>query len=232
MRFSTAMGVSIGLHAVLAAGLVAYIKYVPGPTTLATPDLSSVELSFAEEDDATASVAPALPAPPPLEPPVPPEEKPPEAEMPDEPPPPDPDAPSIPEPELEHERMETPEVPPEEKPKDVEKPREAEPPPAPPAPAVAPKQAKVDAPPKPRKAIRPEYPKGARQRGEQGDVVLEIRVGESGSVERVEVVSSCGFSELDEAAVRAAKAARFTPAKSGSRSVASTARLTLTFRLK
>ncbi len=232
MRFSTAMGVSIGLHAVLAAGLVAYIKYAPGPTTLATLDLSSVELSFAEEDDATASVAPAMPAPPPLEPPVPPEEKPPEAEMPDEPPPPDPDAPSIPEPELEHERMETPEVLPEEKPKEVEKPREAEPPPAPPAPAVAPKQAKVDAPPKPRKAIRPEYPKGARQRGEQGDVVLEIRVGESGSVERVEVVSSCGFPELDEAAVRAAKAARFTPAKSGSRSVASTARLTLTFRLK
>ena len=229
MRFSTAMGVSIGLLAVLAAGLVAYIKYAPGPTTLATLDLSSVELSFAEEDDATASVAPAMPAPPPLEPPVPPEEKPPEAAMPDEPPPPDPDAPSIPEPELEHERMETPEVPPEEKPKDVEKPREAEPPPAP---AVAPKQAKVDAPPKPRKAIRPEYPKGARQRGEQGDVVLEIRVGESGAVERVEVVSSCGFPELDDAAVRAAKAARFTPAKSGSRSVASTARLTLTFRLK
>ena len=232
MRFPTAMGVSLGLHVVLAAGLVAYIKYAPGPTTLATLDLSSVDLSFAEEDDATATVAPAMPAPPPLEPPVPPEEKPPEAAMPDEPPPPDPDAPSIPEPELEYERMETPEVPPEEKPKDVEKPREAEPPPAPPAPAVAPKQAKVDAPPKPRKAIRPEYPKGARQRGEQGDVVLEIRVGESGSVERVEVVSACGFSELDEAAVRAAKAARFTPAKSGSRSVASTARLTLTFRLK
>ena len=231
MRFSTAMAVSIGLHCVLAAGLAAYIKYAPGPTTLATLDLSSVELSFAEEDDATASVAPSLPAPPLLEPPDPPDEKPPEAEMPDEPPPPDPDAPSIPEPEMEHERMETPEVPPEEKPKDVEKPRET-PPPAPPAPAVAPKQAKVDAPPKPRKAIRPEYPKGPRQRGEQGDVVLEIRVTESGNVDRVEVVSSCGYAELDEAAVRAAKAARFTPAKSGSRSVASTARLTLTFRLK
>ena len=99
MRFSTAMAVSIGLHCVLAAGLAAYIKYAPGPTTLATLDLSSVELSFAEEDDATASVAPSLPAPPPLEPPVPPDEKPPEAEMPDEPPPPDPDAPSMPKPE-------------------------------------------------------------------------------------------------------------------------------------
>lgn len=231
MRFSTAMAVSIGLHCLLAAGLAAYINYAPGPTTLATLDLSSVELSFAEEDDASASVAPSLPAPPPLEPPVPPDEKPPESEMPDEPPPPDPDAPSMPKPEPERERMEPLDVLPEEKPKEVEKPRET-PPPAPPAPAVAPKQAKVDAPPKPRKAIRPEYPKGPRQRGEQGDVVLEIRVTESGNVDRVEVVSSCGFPELDEAAERAAKAARFTPAKSGSRSVASTAWLTLTFRLK
>lgn len=231
MRFSTAMAVSIGLHCVLAAGLAAYIKYAPGPTTLATLDLSSVELSFAEEDDATASVAPSMPAPPPPEPPVPPDEKPPEAEMPDEPPPPDPDAPSMPKPEPERERMEPLDVPPEEKPKEVEKPRET-PPPASPAPTVAPKQAKVDATPKPRKAIRPEYPKGPRQRGEQGDVVLEIRVGADGLVDHVSVVESCGHSELDEAAVRAAKAARFTPAKAGGRSVASTARLTLTFRLR
>ena len=69
-------------------------------------------------------------------------------------------------------------------------------------------------------------------RGEQGDVVLEIEVSASGSVERVAVVASSGYPELDEAASRAAKAARFEPAKSGGRAVASTARLTLTFRLR
>ncbi len=106
------------------------------------------------------------------------------------------------------------------------------PPPSPPAPAVAPKQAKIDAPPKPHKTIKPDYPKGARQRGEQGDVVLEIRVNAAGIVDRVDIVSPSGFSELDEAAVRAARTARFTPAKSGGSPVASTARLTLNFKLK
>ncbi len=214
MRFTTAIGVSIALHGVLAVGIVLCMELAPGPTTVATLDLSSVELSFAEEDVETAALAPTMPAPP-SEPPAPKEENPPEpeTEKPDDLPP-DPEAVKIPEPEIEHERMETP------------------PPLSPPAPAVAPKQAKIDAPPKPKKAIRPEYPRGARQRGEQGDVVVEIRVSESGAVDSVSVVGSSGFAELDDAAVRAAKKARFTPAKSGGEAVASTARLTLTFRLR
>ena len=216
MRFSIAVGASIAAHGLIAVGIVAYMKYAPGPTTIATLDLSSVDLSFAEDEDETAAVSPISPAMPETEPPKPRVEKPPEAERPEDPPPPDLAAPKLAEVEPGRERMETPEIPL----------------PSPPAPAVAPKQAKIDAPPKPRKAIKPDYPKGARQRGEQGDVVLEIRVNAAGTVDRVEVVSPSGFSELDEAAVRAAKAASFAPAKSGGSSVASTARLTLTFKLK
>ena len=216
MRFSTAIIASIAAHGLVAVGIVAYMKYAPGPTAVATLDLSSVDLSFAEEEDETAAVSPTMPAMPEVEPPKPREEKPPEAERAEDPLPPDPAAPKLAEPEPERERMETPEIPP----------------PSPPAPAVAPKQAKIDAPPKPHKAIKPDYPKGARQRGEQGDVVLEIRVNAAGIVDRVDVVSPSGFSELDEAAVRAARTARFTPAKSGGSAVASTARLTLTFKLK
>ena len=200
----------------IAMGIVAYMNYAPGPTTIATLDLSSVDLSFAEDEDETAAVSPTMPAMPEVEPPKPREENPPEAERAEDPLPPDPAAPKLAEPEPEREQMETPEIPP----------------PSPPAPAVAPKQAKIDAPPKPNKAIKPDYPKGARQRGEQGDVVLEIRVNAAGIVDRVDIVSPSGFSELDEAAVRAARAARFTPAKSGGSAVASTARLTLTFKLK
>ena len=216
MRFSTAIIASVAAHGLVAVGIVAYMKYAPGPTAVATLDLSSVDLSFAEDEDETAAVSPTMPAMPEVEPPKPREEKPPEAERAEDPLPPDPAAPKLAEPEAERERMETPEIPP----------------PSPPAPAVAPKQAKIDAPPKPHKAIMPDYPKGARQRGEQGDVVLEIRVNAAGIVDRVDVVSPSGFSELDEAAVRAARAARFTPAKSGGSAVASTARLTLTFKLK
>jgi len=200
----------------VAVGIVAYMKYAPGPTAVATLDLSSVDLSFAEDEDETAAVSPTMPAMPEVEPPKPREEKPPEAERAEDPLPPDPTAPSLAEPEPEREQMETPNIPP----------------PAPPAPAVAPKQAKIDAPPKPHKTIKPDYPKGARQRGEQGEVILEIRVNAAGIVDRVDIVSSCGFSELDEAAVRAARTARFTPAKSGGSPVASTARLKLDFKLK
>ena len=216
MRFSTAIVASVVAHGLVAVGIVAYMKYAPSPTAIATLDLSSVDLSFAEDEDETAAVSPTMPAMPEVEPPKPREEKPPEAERAEDPLPPDPAAPKLAEPEPERERMETPEIPP----------------PSPPAPAVAPKQAKIDAPPKPHKAIKPDYPKGARQRGEQGDVVLEIRVNAAGIVDRVDIVSPSGFSELDEAAVRAARAARFTPAKSGGSAVASTARLTLTFKLK
>ena len=216
MKFSTAIIASVAAHGLVAVGIVAYMKYAPGPTAIATLDLSSVDLSFAEDEDETAAVSPTMPATPEVEPPKPREEKPPEAERAEDPLPPDPTAPKLAEPEPEREQMETPEIPP----------------PAPPAPAVAPKQAKIDAPPKPNKAIKPDYPKGARQRGEQGDVVLEIRVNAAGIVDRVDIVSPSGFSELDEAAVRAARAARFTPAKSGGSAVASTARLTLTFKLK
>ncbi|MBO4710251.1 MAG: energy transducer TonB [Kiritimatiellae bacterium] len=216
MRFSTAIVASVAAHGLVAVGIVAYMKYAPGPTAVATIDLSSVDLSFAEDEDETAAVSPTMPAMPEVEPPKPREEKPPEAERAEDPLPPDPTAPSLVEPEPEREQMETPNIPP----------------PAPPAPAVAPKQAKIDAPPKPHKAIKPDYPKGARQRGEQGEVILEIRVNAAGIVDRVDIVSSCGFSELDEAAVRAARTARFTPAKSGGSPVASTARLKLDFKLK
>ena len=216
MRFSTAIVASVAVHGLVAVGIVAYMKYAPGPTAIATLDLSSVDLSFAEEEDETAAVSPTMPAMPEVEPPKPREEKPPEAERAEDPLPPDPAAPKLAEPEPEREQMETPSIPP----------------PSPPAPAVAPKQAKIDAPPKPHKTIKPDYPKGARQRGEQGDVVLEIRVNAAGIVDRVDIVSPSGFSELDEAAVRAARTARFTPAKSGGSPVASTARLTLSFKLK
>ena len=229
MRFSTAIVASVVAHGLVAVGIVCYMKYAPGPTAIATLDLSSVDLSFAEEEDETAAVSPTMPATPEVEPPKPREEKPPEAERADDPLPPDPAAPKLAEPDPTEPILDkAPVRPARENTSDevVQAPSTAG------SAAQAPKQAKIDAPPKPYKTIKPDYPKGARQRGEQGEVLLEIRVDAAGIVASVNIISSCGFSELDEAAVRAVRTARFTPAKSGGSPVASTARLKLDFRLK
>ena len=208
-RTVVAVAVSLLVHALLAVALGVWLEYAPQPDVLATLDLSSVELSFAEKEEETAAVAPAVPTPP--APPKPQDEKPPEAK-PEKPLPPDPAAPKLREPK-EDVRLKT---------EDAR--QEASP--------VAPRQAKIDAPPRPKRDIRPDYPKGARQRGEQGDVVVEIRVGADGLVAAAHVVTSCGFAELDAAALKAVKAAKFAPARSGREAVASTARLKLSFKLK
>ena len=218
-----AVAVSFALHACLAVALAFGLPADSAPDVAVTLDLAHVELSFAEQEDDTASAAapgssaapadrpPRQPAPEPPSPDRPaPSERADSPEAPDAPE--DPSVPAVPEPP---EQMETPQAMPSQ---------EATP--------VAPRQAKVDAPPRPRTNIRPDYPKAARERGEQGDVLLEISVGAEGNVDDVAVVSSSGFAELDEAAARAARRARFAPAKSGGRPVASRARLKLEFKLK
>jgi len=213
-----ALFVSVAVHVILAVGLIAYLEYAPEPKAVATLDLTSVELSFAEKVEESAAVTPVPPSPPPE--PVNPKsvEKPPEHKV-ERPEAPDPLAPRFPEP-----TEEKPEIKPPEPQTSNLKPQTAA--------QAAPRQARIDAPPSPKRTIRPDYPKGARQRGEQGEVVLEIRVDADGAVSEAKVVVSSGYAELDGAAVRAVEKAKFRPAKSGDRSVASTARLKLDFRLK
>ena len=210
VKIVNAILLSIAIHGLIAAALIAYLEYAPHPDVLATLDLSSVELSFAETVEETAAVAPspasvgrAVPSPPQ-------EETPPEVKL-EKPLPPDAGEVKFPEPK-EHSNIRT-----------FEHSNISQP---------APRQARLDAPPKPKRNIKPDYPKGARQRGEQGDVILEIRVNAEGTVDDVKVATSSGFAELDEAAVKAAKAAKFSPARSGRESVVSTARLKLQFKLK
>ena len=227
-RTIIAVFASLLIHALLALGLIAYLEYAPRPDVLATLDLSSVELSFAEQVEESAAVA-ALPATVGRAVPSPPQkEKPPEAKF-EKPLPPEAGEIKFPEPK-EDVRLKTEDVVKKVPPKDnrtIEQSEQSNN-----SPPVAPRQARLDAPPKPRRNIRPDYPKGARQRGEQGDVVLEIRVNAEGKVDDVKVAVSSGFAELDEAAIRAAKGAKFSPARSGHDPVASTARLKLQFKLK
>ena len=214
-NLALAIGGALAVHAFLAAAIVLYIDYAPGPTVTAELDLSSVELSFSDEKlenpTAVATLPPAarheVPAPKPIE--LPPEVRPEKAL------PPDPSDYKFPEPKVE------PKIHP---PQPSQTPQPSQP--------SSLSQARVDAPPRPRRAIRPEYPKGARLRGEQGNVILEIEIGADGVCVAAKVAVSCGFAELDAAAVKAALAARFVPAKAGNSPVSSVARLTLSFRLK
>lgn len=210
-----AIGGALAVHAFLAAAIVLYIDYAPGPTVTAELDLSSVELSFSDEKlenpTTVATLPPAarheVPAPKPIE--LPPEVRPEKAL------PPDPSDYKFPEPKVETKIQ---------PPQPTQTPQPSQP--------SSLSQARVDAPPRPRRAIRPEYPKGARLRGEQGNVILEIEIGADGVCVAAKVAVSCGFAELDAAAVKAALAARFVPAKAGNSPVSSVARLTLSFRLK
>ena len=211
VKIVNAILLSVAIHGLIAVVLIAYLEYAPHPDVLATLDLSSVELSFAEEVQETAAVAPMPAAVAERRPPKPKvDEPPPEAKL-EKPLPPDAGEIKFPEPK-EHPNIQT------FKQSNISQP--------------APRQARLDAPPKLRRNIKPDYPKGARQRGEQGDVVLEIRVNAEGTVDDVKVATSSGFAELDEAAVKAARAAKFSPARSGHDPVASTARLKLQFKLK
>lgn len=214
-NLALAIGGALAVHAFLAAAIVLYIDYAPGPTVTAELDLSSVELSFSDEKlenpTAVATLPPAsrheVPAPKPIE--LPPEVRPEKAL------PPDPSDYKFPEPKVETKIQ---------PPQPSQTPQPSQP--------SSLSQARVDAPPRPRRAIRPEYPKGARLRGEQGNVILEIEIGADGVCVAAKVAVSCGFAELDAAAVKAALAARFVPAKAGNSPVSSVARLTLSFRLK
>jgi protein TonB len=77
----------------------------------------------------------------------------------------------------------------------------------------------------------PAYPEAARQRGQQGDVELRIRVGEDGSALRVELSRSSGHRLLDEAAIEAARRWRFAPATRGGQPVADDFLALFSFRL-
>ena len=91
---------------------------------------------------------------------------------------------------------------------------------------------RIDQPPRPRQNIKPRYPAGARRRGEEGAVTLDVVIDSSGRARQVVVAESSGFKELDEAAKRAVSGARFTPGRHDKKYVESQARLTIIFKLK
>ncbi len=72
---------------------------------------------------------------------------------------------------------------------------------------------KVEEKPKPIYIPKPPYPERARQAGIEGQVVVKALLDIDGSVMEVEILKSSGNEALDEAALSAARMAKFTPAR-------------------
>lgn len=119
-------------------------------------------------------------------------------------------------------------------------------PPQPPAPPVAPPIEAAPAPaapaPAPMTAARfdadylanpkPAYPVTSRRMGEEGKVVLRVKVSPGGTPAAVEVRQSSGFPRLDEAAKSAVEHWRFVPARRGDEAVESWVSVPIVFSLQ
>ncbi len=110
-------------------------------------------------------------------------------------------------------------------------------PPAPPAPPVI-------APPAPVAVVaarfdadylhnpKPAYPAISRRNGEEGKVLLKVRVSPQGAALDVAVSHSSGFSRLDAAALDAVTRWRFVPARRGDEAIESAVVVPVTFALE
>jgi TonB family protein len=79
----------------------------------------------------------------------------------------------------------------------------------------------------PVRRVEPEYPEAARQRGIQGAVVLDVRIGRDGAVQDVKVVS--GQRVLSDAAIAAVKQWKYKPHVRDGQAVEMQTRVTLNF---
>jgi protein TonB len=81
-------------------------------------------------------------------------------------------------------------------------------------------------------AMRPPYPKRAREMGWEGTVVLRVEVHPDGTVGGVSVHRTSGYLALDEAALTAVKRWRFAPSTDGAFSFATVVDVPVRFDLK
>lgn len=79
---------------------------------------------------------------------------------------------------------------------------------------------------------KPAYPIASRRLGEEGKVLLRVKVSSGGTALAVEVKHSCGFGRLDEAARAAVLRWRFVPARRGDEAIESWVAVPIVFSLQ
>jgi protein TonB len=79
---------------------------------------------------------------------------------------------------------------------------------------------------------KPQYPALSRRVGEQGRVLLRVRVDAAGKALEVQLHTSSGYARLDNAALETVRRWKFVPARLGSDPVAATVLVPIAFSLK
>lgn len=79
---------------------------------------------------------------------------------------------------------------------------------------------------------RPNYPPMSRRLGEEGKVLLKVRVSADGRPLAVDLEKTSNFNRLDEAALDVVKRWRFVPAKRGDEAIEASVIVPLVFRLE
>jgi protein TonB len=78
----------------------------------------------------------------------------------------------------------------------------------------------------------PPYPAEAYRLGQEGKILLEVRITLAGTVESLRVVESSGFPLLDQAALETVRGWTFEPAKKAGRSVEATVKVPVRFNIR
>ena len=78
----------------------------------------------------------------------------------------------------------------------------------------------------------PPYPPASRRFGEEGKVILRVRVSPEGGAEQVEIKTSSGSPRLDDSAQRTVRTWKFIPAKRGGAPVESWVLVPIHFKLE
>ncbi|WAG13857.1 energy transducer TonB [Aeromonas hydrophila] len=78
----------------------------------------------------------------------------------------------------------------------------------------------------------PQYPYESRRRGEEGRVILNVRVTAEGTAASVEVDKSSGYRRLDMTARKTVSRWKFIPAKQNNVAVEASANVTIIFKLR
>jgi TonB family protein len=77
----------------------------------------------------------------------------------------------------------------------------------------------------------PPYPDTAQLNGEQGTVVLDVKVGSNGKVRNVKIARTSGYDDLDNAAIEGVLGWRFVPALENGEYSTEWTTMTITFQL-